>query len=114
MTGDAANPRSELAYDHVAAWLNLSHELRTPAHAILGHVELLLGGAAGPVSGEMRAGLGDIQRAALALSAQIGQLVALTEGLPCPQSVRASDRTLGKTVGGDEKPPCGERSDPGA
>ncbi|MGI9510772.1 MAG: histidine kinase dimerization/phospho-acceptor domain-containing protein [Geminicoccaceae bacterium] len=67
---------------HVAAWLNLSHELRTPAHAILGHVELLLSGAAGPLSTEMRTGLGDIQRAAMTLSAQIGEVVRLAEGIP--------------------------------
>lgn len=74
--------RPQGAQDHVAAWLNLSHELRTPAHAILGHVELLLSGSAGPLSREMRAGLGDIQRAAATLSARIGDVIALAETIP--------------------------------
>ncbi|NJO35734.1 MAG: hypothetical protein HC869_24305 [Rhodospirillales bacterium] len=68
----------------MAAYLNLSHELRTPANAILGHVELLLSGSAGPLSCEARASLGDIQRAAVALSAQIGQMISLAETLPAP------------------------------
>jgi signal transduction histidine kinase len=69
---------------HVAAWLNLSHELRTPANAILGHVELLLSGGAGPLSADARASLGDIQRAALALTDQIGDMISLAETLPAP------------------------------
>ncbi len=69
---------------HAAAWLNLSHELRTPAHAILGHVELLLSGALGPVSGDMRESLGDIQHAAIALSTRLGEIIALAEELPSP------------------------------
>lgn len=68
----------------MAAWLDLSHELRTPAHAILGHVELLLSGSGGALSAETRASLGDIQRAALALSARIGEFVSLAEDMPVP------------------------------
>ncbi|MGI9493288.1 MAG: histidine kinase dimerization/phospho-acceptor domain-containing protein [Geminicoccaceae bacterium] len=60
----------------------MSHELRTPANAILGHVELLLSGAMGPLSAEMRGSLGTIQRAGLDLLAQIDQAVRLGETLP--------------------------------
>jgi hypothetical protein len=72
----------------VAALLNLSHELRTPAHAILGHIELLLSGAAGPMSCEMRSSLGDVQRAALNLSSRLGEIVTLAEKLPASESHR--------------------------
>ncbi|MEZ5932457.1 MAG: histidine kinase dimerization/phospho-acceptor domain-containing protein [Alphaproteobacteria bacterium] len=68
----------------MAAYLNLSHELRTPANAILGHVELLLSGSAGPLSSEARASIGDIQRAAVALTAQIRHVISLAETLPAP------------------------------
>lgn len=72
--------------DHVAAWLNLSHELRTPTNAILGHVELLLSGSAGPIPIEMRTSLGEIQKAAVAMASQIGTIVKLAEGLPVPNA----------------------------
>lgn len=72
--------------DNVAVWLNLSHELRTPTNAILGHIELLLSGAAGPLSIEIRTYLGDIQRAALTLSGKIGEIVQLAEDEPAPRS----------------------------
>ncbi|MGI9487167.1 MAG: histidine kinase dimerization/phospho-acceptor domain-containing protein [Geminicoccaceae bacterium] len=77
-----------MAHDHVAAWLNLSHELRTPANAILGHLELLLGGSAGPLSSELRCSLGEIQQAALQLSKQIGAAVELAEGIPTPVTAK--------------------------
>lgn len=79
-----ADLKSEAARDHVAAWLNLSHELRTPANAILGHLELLLGGSAGPLSSELRGSLGEIQQAALQLSTQINEAIRLAEHLPAP------------------------------
>lgn len=44
-----------------------SHELRTPANALLGHLELLLGGAFGPLGGELRRALGEAQQAGLTL-----------------------------------------------
>ena len=66
----------------LARWLNMSHELRTPANAILGHVELLLSGAMGPLTGEMRASLGNIQKAGLELMAQIDQALRIGETLP--------------------------------
>ncbi|MDH3663374.1 MAG: hypothetical protein OEU92_25725 [Alphaproteobacteria bacterium] len=75
--------------DHVAAWLNLSHELRTPANAILGHVELLLSGSAGPLSSEMRSSLGDIQRAAVTLSTQIGEFINFAENIPAVPPAKA-------------------------
>ncbi|MGI9435883.1 MAG: sensor histidine kinase, partial [Geminicoccaceae bacterium] len=58
--------------------LNLSHELRTPAHAILGNVELMLSGDSGPLSAEMRAGLGLIQEAGFALLAMVDNILACT------------------------------------
>lgn len=76
---EAQGPEDSL---HIAAWLNLSHELRTPANAILGQVELLLSGCAGPLSSEARASLGDIQRAAFALMTQIGDIISLAEEIP--------------------------------
>ena len=82
MAGDLTDLETEMAQDHVAAWLNLSHELRTPANAILGHLELLLGGSAGPLTSELRCSLGEIQKAALQLSKQIGAAVTLAEGIP--------------------------------
>ena len=85
---------------HIAALLNLSHELRTPANAILGQVELLLSGGAGPVSGEMRASLGDIQRAAIDLSVQLSEVVAIAETLPCTEP--SERRSLAEQ--NDEKP----------
>lgn len=72
--------------EHIAAWLNLSHELRTPANAILGQIELLLSGSAGPLSADLRASLGDVQRAAVALSVRISEIVRLAEDLPPPRS----------------------------
>ena len=74
---------------HVAEWLNLSHELRTPTNAIVGHVELLLSGTAGPMSSEMRASLGDIQKAAISLSEQIGRLIHIAEAIPTPVTVKS-------------------------
>ncbi len=82
MTDDFADLEMEMAEDHIAAWLNLSHELRTPANAILGHLELVLDGSAGPLSSELRGSLGEIQQAALQLSKQIGAAVELAEGIP--------------------------------
>jgi signal transduction histidine kinase len=90
-TPAAANLDATSAGNQVATCLNLSHELRTPANAILGHVELLLSGSIGPISAEMRTSLGEIQKAALALHTQLGKVIHLAEGLTLPmadQSVR--------------------------
>lgn len=98
MAGPLETKPSRDDHDHVAAWLNLSHELRTPTHAILGHVELLLSGSAGPLSSDMRAGLGDIQRAAATLSAQIGNVIRLAEDIRMGDVPKADGR-LGPIAG---------------
>ena len=92
MSGPLKTTPSRDDHDHVAAWLNLSHELRTPTHAILGHVELLLSGSAGPLSSDMRAGLGDIQRAAATLSAQIGNVIRLAEDIRIGDAAQQNGR----------------------
>lgn len=77
---------------NMAESLNLSHELRTPTNAILGHVELLLSGVMGPLTADMRGSLGDIQRAAINLAARLDDIVALAEVMPVsPQRGEASD-----------------------
>ena len=65
----------------IADWLNISHELRTPANAILGHVELLISGAMGPLPSEVRAGLGDIQRASHDLMVKIAKAIEIGQEL---------------------------------
>jgi His Kinase A (phospho-acceptor) domain len=52
-----------------------SHELRTPLNVILGNVELLLDGSAGPLSAQARASLGEIQIACRRLSRQVQLLL---------------------------------------
>ena len=99
MSGPLKTTPSQDDHDHVAAWLNLSHELRTPTHAILGHVELLLSGSAGPLSSDMRAGLGDIQRAAATLSAQISNVIKLAENIRIGDAAKAN---AGMTPSSDE------------
>jgi hypothetical protein len=51
------------------------HELRTPLNVILGNVELLLDGSAGPLSAEARASLGEVQIASRRLSRQVQLLL---------------------------------------
>lgn len=80
MSSEEKQPEKKRA--HVADLLNMSHELRTPAHAILGHVELMLSGSTGPLSADMRASLGEIQRAAISLSGQIARTIELAETIP--------------------------------
>jgi hypothetical protein len=55
------------------------HELRTPLHAILGNVELLLDGTAGPLSTEARRCVGEIQTASRQLSRQVKTLLLWSE-----------------------------------
>jgi len=86
-------PEQEPELGDVATWLNLSHELRTPANAILGHVELLLSGSAGPLSCEARAGLGDIQQAASTLTATISELVRLAGDIPASRVKNVSPKS---------------------
>lgn len=68
--------------------LGLSHELRTPLTTILGGLELMLEGSAGPLSGAARACLSDIQGAGRRLQRRIEDLVLLLDirerpGLTC-------------------------------
>lgn len=86
--GQSSTPSQQ----HAAAWLNLSHELRTPTHAILGQVELILSGSAGPLSSEMRVSLGDIQHAAIQLSAQISDVIKHAEALSVSDSIPSNQR----------------------
>ena len=96
MNGSVETTPSQGDHDHIAAWLNLSHELRTPTHAILGQVELLLSGSAGPLSSDMRASLGDIQRAAATLSTQIGNVIRLAEGIRIGDAVNGDHDTAAR------------------
>ena len=68
----------------VADWQRLCHDLRTPLNAILGNAELLLDGSAGPLSGEARACLGDIQLAGQRLMRHVGSLLALHRARATP------------------------------
>ena len=55
------------------------HELRTPLHAILGNVELLLDGTAGPLATEARKCVGEIQTASRQLSQHVQTLLLWSE-----------------------------------
>jgi hypothetical protein len=57
----------------------LSHELRTPLNAILGNTELMLDGSAGPLSGEARACLDEIQAAGRRMLRQVQALLDLCD-----------------------------------
>jgi His Kinase A (phospho-acceptor) domain len=60
-------------------WRQFGHELRTPLHAILGNVELLLDGTAGPLSTEARKCVGEIQTASRQLLRQVRTLLLWAE-----------------------------------
>jgi His Kinase A (phospho-acceptor) domain len=60
-------------------WLQLSHELRTPLNGILGNIELLLDGTAGPLTAPARACVGDIQVASRQLLRQLQPLLQLVQ-----------------------------------
>lgn len=70
----------------------LSHEFGTPLNAILGNVELMLDGSTGPLSGEARACLAEMQDAGNELLRQSRLLVLLVQALETkgPQSERAT------------------------
>jgi hypothetical protein len=72
----------------------VSHELRTPANAILGHVDLLLSGALGPLARDVRASLGNIQEAGLGLLVQIERAIKAAQQLPGPSSAMAVEGLL--------------------
>ncbi len=60
-------------------WLQLGHELRTPLNAMLGNIELLLDGSAGPLAAPVRACIGDIQLASRQLLRQLQPLLLLVQ-----------------------------------
>jgi hypothetical protein len=60
-------------------WLQLGHELRTPLNAMLGNIELLLDGSAGPLAAPVRACVGDIQVASRQLLRQLQPLLLLVQ-----------------------------------
>jgi hypothetical protein len=60
-------------------WLQLGHELRTPLNAMLGNIELLLDGSAGPLAAPVRACVGDIQLASRQLLRQLQPLLLLVQ-----------------------------------
>jgi len=63
--------------------LPLSHEIQTPLNAILGNIELLLDGSAGPLSAEARNCLEDVQIAARTLTVCARRLLLLVQALGC-------------------------------
>jgi hypothetical protein len=60
-------------------WLQLGHELRTPLNAMLGNIELLLDGSAGPLAAPVRACVGDLQMASRQLLRQLQPLLLLVQ-----------------------------------
>lgn len=66
-------------------WTHLGHELRTPLHAILGNVELLVDGSAGPLSADARACLGDVQNAGRQLLRQVDLMLLLIQAEATPE-----------------------------
>ncbi|MDX1541808.1 MAG: histidine kinase dimerization/phospho-acceptor domain-containing protein, partial [Geminicoccaceae bacterium] len=59
----------------------LSHELGTPLNAILGNVELMLDGSTGPLTGEARECLAEIQSAGHDLLRQSRMVLLLIQAL---------------------------------
>ena len=79
----------------LADWLNISHELRTPVHAVLGHAELLLSGMLGPLSSEMRSSIGSIQKAGIDLMAQIDEAIDVGQALSlCERPMSGVERLV--------------------
>jgi len=75
----AGESAHELMARHPIDWQRFGPELRTPLHAILGNVELLLDGTAGPLSAEARKCLGEVQTASRQLSRQVRTLLLWSE-----------------------------------
>jgi hypothetical protein len=82
----ACDGSSALAEDGPAAatpwssdWLQFGHELRTPLNAMLGNIELLLDGSAGPLAAPVRTCVGDIQVASRQLLRQLQPLLLLVQ-----------------------------------
>jgi His Kinase A (phospho-acceptor) domain len=68
-------PIRDLITGNPASLRQFSHELRTPLNVILGNVELLLDGSAGPLTAQARTSLGEVQSACLRLSRQVQLLL---------------------------------------
>jgi signal transduction histidine kinase len=80
-TKGAAASRAEAASRpaHAIDWRQLSHELRTPLNSILGNVELLLDGSAGPLPAQALTWIAEVQVAGRALLLQVRLLLAWSE-----------------------------------
>ena len=97
--GRAASPRQPSLevgpaprFAGVGPWRRLSHELGTPLHAILGHAELLLEGSFGPLGGEVRACVSEIQGAGRQLAQEFRRLLLIIEACgAAPQEREAID-----------------------
>lgn len=79
---DAAHGRGMVRLE---PWRRLSHELRTPLHAILGHAEILLEGSFGPLGGEARKCVSEIQGAGRQLAHEFRRLLLIVEACGSPQ-----------------------------
>lgn len=77
----SAEPGIATGPEGAPPWQELSHELRTPLHAILGNVELLLDGSAGPLSAQARDCLGDVQTAGQQLLRRLALVQLLVQAM---------------------------------
>lgn len=75
-------------------WTHIGHELRTPLHAIMGNVELLVDGSAGPLSADARACLGDVQNAGRQLLRQVDRVLLLVQAAATPAPVAEAEVDL--------------------
>lgn len=85
-------PRVQAATESL--WTHLGHELRTPLHAIMGNVELLVDGSAGPLSADARACLGDVQNAGRQLLRQVDRVLLLLQAAATPAPVAEAEVDL--------------------
>lgn len=69
-------------------WRRLSHELGTPLHAILGHAELLLDGSFGPLGGEVKSCVAEMQGAGRQLALEFRRLLLIVEAAGAPRRER--------------------------
>jgi len=92
---------------------NISHELRTPLTAVMGYVGLLAEGASGPLTGEQRSDLAQVQNASdelLALIDRLLDLTALRRGVVAPTMCEFDPREAAeRAVEAAGPPPSGVR-----